>query len=83
MLQHHTLRPKQALNKAYLCLKTSRTDIELFRKALLTLLKIINLAESEEHAKNHLRGFLKLAFYDKYGVNTKGKTDMVIHQADN
>ncbi|WP_299757690.1 TaqI-like C-terminal specificity domain-containing protein [uncultured Pontibacter sp.] len=79
MLQHHTLRPKQALNKAYLRLKTSRTEIEKFKQALTALLDSINLQETEEHAKNHLRDFLRLTFYDKYGVNTKGKTDLVIH----
>ncbi|MCX2741514.1 DUF7149 domain-containing protein [Pontibacter anaerobius] len=79
MLQHHTLRPKQALNKAYLKLKTSREDIERFKRALTALLDSINLQETEEHAKNHLRDFLRLTFYDKYGVNTKGKTDLVIH----
>ena len=79
MLQHNTLRPKQALNKAYLKLKTARTEIEKFKLALTALLDSINLHESEEHAKNHLRDFLRLTFYDKYGVNTKGKTDLVIH----
>jgi len=79
MLQHHSLSPRQALNKAYLRLKTSRSDMEMFKPALRTLLDSINLNESEEHAKNHLRDFLKSSFYDKYGVNTKGKTDLVIH----
>ncbi|OKL39594.1 DUF7149 domain-containing protein [Pontibacter flavimaris] len=83
MLQHNTLRPKQALNKAYLRLKTSRTEIERFKQALTALLDSINLHETEEHAKNHLRDFLRLTFYDKYGVNTKGKTDLVIHTGNN
>ncbi len=78
-MQHTMLRPRQALNKAYLRLKTSRTEIEAFKDALRTLLASINLSESEEHVKNHLRDFLKCIFYDKYGVNTKGKTDLVIH----
>ncbi|WP_347159458.1 DUF7149 domain-containing protein [Pontibacter chitinilyticus] len=78
-MQHNLLRPRQALNKAYLRLKTSRTDMEGFKQALRTLLDSINLSESEEHAKNQLRDFLKCVYYDKYGVNTKGKTDLVIH----
>ncbi|MDX5435578.1 MAG: Eco57I restriction-modification methylase domain-containing protein [Pontibacter sp.] len=78
-MQHTILRPKQTLNKAYLRSKTSRAEMEAFKKALLFLLDSINMNESEEHAKNHLRDFLKLAYYDKYGVNTKGKTDLVIH----
>ncbi|MBF9254552.1 hypothetical protein I2I11_14705 [Pontibacter sp. 172403-2] len=79
MQHHHPLSPRQALNKAYVRLKTARSDMERFKLALRTLLDSINLSESEEHAKNHLRDFLKSSFYDKYGVNTKGKTDLVIH----
>ncbi|GAA4424126.1 hypothetical protein GCM10023188_03610 [Pontibacter saemangeumensis] len=78
-MQHHLLRPRQALNKAYLRLKTSRADMEQFKAGLRTLLDSLNLDESEEHAKNYLRDFLQSVFYVKYGVNTKGKTDLVIH----
>jgi hypothetical protein len=78
-MQYHILRPRQALNKAYLRLKTSRAEIERFKRALTALLESPNLHETEEHAKNHLRDFLRLTYYDKYGVNTKGKTDLVIH----
>lgn len=82
-MQHTILRPKQALNKAYLRNKASRSEIEQFKKALATLLDSIDLTESEEHVKNHLRDFLKGTFYGKYGVNTKGKTDLVIHTGAN
>lgn len=78
-MQHNTLRPRQALNKAYLRQKTARNDMERFKAALCTLLDSINLHETEEHAKNHLRDFLKAAFYSGYGINTKGRTDLVIH----
>ncbi|MER2998961.1 hypothetical protein ABS362_15510 [Pontibacter populi] len=78
-MQHHILKPKPALNKAYLRLKTIRTDIERFKTALKNLLQSIDLTETEEHAKNHLRDFLMQAFYSNYGLNTKGKTDLVIH----
>lgn len=78
-MQHHILRPRQALNKAYLRLKTSRADIEQFKQGLRTLPDSINLHESEEHAKNHPRDFLQSGFYVKYGINTKGNTDLVIH----
>ncbi|WP_241739221.1 DUF7149 domain-containing protein [Pontibacter beigongshangensis] len=78
-MQHNILRPRQALNKAYLRLKTARSEMETFKSALRTLLGSINLSESEEHVKNHLRDFLKSSFYSRYGVNTKGKTDLVIH----
>ena len=33
-MQHHILRPRQALNKAYLRLKTSRADMEQFKAGL-------------------------------------------------
>ncbi|GHA61691.1 class I SAM-dependent DNA methyltransferase [Pontibacter akesuensis] len=82
-MQHTVLRPKQALNKAYLRNKTSRTEMEQFKEALSTLLDSIDLTESEEHVKNHLRDFLKGTFYGKHGVNTKGKTDLVIHTGAN
>ncbi|MER2999173.1 DUF7149 domain-containing protein [Pontibacter populi] len=78
-MQHHILKPKLALNKAYLRLKTSRTEIERFKTALKNLLQSIDLTETEEYAKNHLRDFLMQAFYSNYGLNTKGKTDLVIH----
>ncbi|SIT77173.1 DUF7149 domain-containing protein [Pontibacter indicus] len=78
-MQHNTLRPRQALNKAYLRQKTARNDMERFKAALCTLLDSINPHETEEHAKNHLRDFLKAAFYGGYGINTKGRTDLVIH----
>ena len=52
-MQHHTLRPRQALNKAYLRLKTSRSDIEQFKTGLRTLLGSLNLDESEEHGSGH------------------------------
>jgi adenine-specific DNA-methyltransferase len=73
------LKPKQALNKAYLRNKTSRDEVEKFKNALCALLDNIDLNESEEHLKNHLRDFLKFVYYDKYSINTKGKTDLVIH----
>lgn len=74
-MQQNILR-RQALNKAYLRLKTSRPDMEAYKAALRTLLDSINPSESEEHEKNHLHDFLKAAFYEQYGVKTKGKTDL-------
>jgi adenine-specific DNA-methyltransferase len=53
--------------------------MERFKAALRTLLDSINPNETEEDAKKHLRDFLKAAFYGGYGINTKGRTDLVIH----
>ncbi|WP_461490912.1 DUF7149 domain-containing protein [Pontibacter sp. HJ8] len=78
-MQHTILRPQQALSRAYLRLKTSPADMELFKSALRTLLDSLNPNETEEHARKHLRDFLKSAFYVNYGLSTWGKTDLVIH----
>ncbi|MHA6247598.1 DUF7149 domain-containing protein [Pontibacter sp. CAU 1760] len=69
------LKPKQARNKAFLRNKTSRAEMAGLKKCLTT----IDLNEREERLKNHLRDFLKAAYYDKYSVNTMGKTDFMIH----
>ncbi|WP_299700729.1 hypothetical protein [uncultured Pontibacter sp.] len=60
-------------------METSSSDMERFKVALRTLLDRINTNETDEHAKNHLRDFLKSAFYSGYGISTKGQTDLVIH----
>ncbi|MDA3884951.1 MAG: Eco57I restriction-modification methylase domain-containing protein [Candidatus Delongbacteria bacterium] len=74
------LKPKQALNKAYLKVKPTRDEIELFKKNLLTLLDKIDVKESEEHAKNNVRDFLLDTYYKgSYEINTKERNDLVIH----
>ena len=65
-MQHHILKPKLDLNKAYLRLKTNRTDIERFKSALKNLLQSIDLTETEENARNHQLDFLMQAFYSGY-----------------
>jgi adenine-specific DNA-methyltransferase len=72
--------PRKSLNKAYLKVKPSRTEIELFKKNLIGLLDGLNESESEEHSKNDLGDFLKNTFYHpKFYINTKDRTDLVIH----
>jgi adenine-specific DNA-methyltransferase len=46
------LKPKQALNKAFLKVKPNRTEIEAFKNNLITLLDRTNDTESEEFHKN-------------------------------
>lgn len=77
--------PKKFL-KAFLKQKPHRTEIELFKSNLITLLDKITLIEqrpkdeSEEHLKNDLRDFLRDTFYkETNGINTKDKKDLVIH----
>jgi len=78
------LKPRKALNKAYLKVKPNRRDIEGFKTNLITLLDRINDAESEEFHKNLVIDFLKKTYYDPaHFINTKGKNDLVIHNGPN
>lgn len=79
----HELKPRKALNKAFLKVKPNRTEIEGFKAHLITLLDRCNDAESEEFHKNLVIDFLKKTYYDpKFFINTKGRNDLVIHNAD-
>lgn len=74
------LTPRQALNKAFLKIKPIRSDIEVFKECILKLLDNASDKESEEHQKNLLIEFFKKThFSDDYYVNTKDRTDLVIH----
>ncbi|HMT00681.1 MAG TPA: hypothetical protein PKA12_18140, partial [Saprospiraceae bacterium] len=74
------LKPRQALNKAYLKVKPSRSDIEGFKAHLIQLLDRSNDKESEEFHKNLVSDFLKDTYYKKsYFINTKGRNDLVVH----
>jgi len=77
------LKPKKALNKAFLKVKPHRSEIEQFKTNLSELLQRINEEESEEFHKNLISDFLKKTYYDpKFFINTKGRTDLVIHNGD-
>jgi len=81
--QLHNLKPKKALNKAFLKVKPIRSEIESFKTNLAQLLDSINDTESEEFHKNLVIDFLKKTYYDpNYFVNTKGRNDLVIHNGD-
>ncbi|MDA3843839.1 MAG: hypothetical protein PF588_05645 [Candidatus Kapabacteria bacterium] len=74
------LPPLVALNKAFMKVKPLRRDFDKFKSALRDLLANINESESEENNKNNLIDFLKNAFYaGDFSVNTKERTDLVIH----
>jgi adenine-specific DNA-methyltransferase len=76
------ITPRKALNKAFLKVKPNRSDIEVFKANLLTLLDHINDKESEEFHKNLLSDFLKDTYYKQlYFINTKGRNDLVVHNA--
>ena len=77
------LKPRKALNKAFLKVKPNRTEIERFKKNLIQVLDRTNEAESEEFHKNLVIDFLKKTFYDpNHFINTKGRNDLVIHNGD-
>ena len=74
------MKPRQALNKAYLKVRPNRTEIERFKANLIQLLDRTNEIESEEFHKNLVIDFLKKTWYDPhYYINTKGRNDLVIH----
>lgn len=79
-MNHKFLKPRQALNKAFLKVKPVRTQIEVFKDNLIRLLDQINETESEEFHKNLVSDFLKRTYYEPdFSINTKGRNDMVIH----
>ena len=74
------LKPRKALNKAFLKLKPNRNEIEVFKTNLIQLLDRVNDKESEEYHKNLITYFLRKTYYDPaHFINTKGRTDLVIH----
>ncbi|MFN4147587.1 MAG: Eco57I restriction-modification methylase domain-containing protein [Runella sp.] len=78
------LKPRKALNKAFLKVKPKRTEIEGFKTNLITLLDRTNDTESEEFHKNLVSEFLKKTYYDpNHFINTKGRNDLVIHNGPN
>ena len=77
------LKPRKAINKAFLKIKPNRTDIESFKTNLIELLDRINDTESEEFHKNLVSDFLKDTYYkNNHFINTKGRNDLVIHNGN-
>ncbi len=75
---------KQSLKKAYRKQRPTRAEIELLRSELVKMLGEVNLKESEEYHKGLLTEFLKKTAYDPdYFINTKYRTDLVIHIGKN
>lgn len=79
----HPLKPRKALNKAYLKVKPNRTDMERFKAELIQMLDRANEGESEEFHKNLVSDFLKKTWYEpNHFINTKGRNDLVIHNGN-
>jgi adenine-specific DNA-methyltransferase len=82
-MEINKLKPRKALNKAFLKVKPNRTEIEGFKINLIQLLDRINDTESEEFHKNLVSDFLKDTYYKQnHFINTKGRNDLVIHNGD-
>ncbi|MCO5230493.1 MAG: Eco57I restriction-modification methylase domain-containing protein [Chitinophagales bacterium] len=78
------LKPRKALNKAFLKVKPNRFEIEGFKTNLIALLDRTNDIESEEFHKNLISDFLKDTYYKQnHFINTKGRNDLVIHNGQN
>ncbi len=72
--------PKKSLNKAFLKQRTLRSEINLFKQNLNTLLNNVDEIETEENQKTHIRDFLLNTYYkNEYEINTKDNKDLVIH----
>jgi hypothetical protein len=77
------IKPRKAINKAFLKIKPNRTEIESFKTNLIQLLDRTNDTESEEFHKNLVSDFLKKTYYEpNHFINTKGRNDLVIHNGN-
>ena len=83
-MQHQYIQdPGQALNKAFLKLKPTRKEIDVFKANFERLLRDIDDKESEEFHKNLVTKFLRDTYYkDLFFINTKGRNDQVIHHEE-
>ncbi len=71
---------KDSINKAYLKLPPSRSQIDKFKANFITLFNRIKESEGEEFHKNEISEFLKSTYYSpNHYINTHGRFDLVIH----
>ena len=78
------VKPRKALNKAWLKAKPNRTQIERFKHNMSQMFGHINETESEEHHKNLVSSFLKSTYYhDQFFINTRYREDMAIYTSKN
>ena len=76
----HNIKIKDALNKAYLKLPPTRSQIETFKENFNYLFKQVKDSEGEEFHKNEISEFLKKTYYSpNHYINTRGRYDLVIH----
>lgn len=70
---------KQALNKAFRKQKPTKVEIDNLRFELTKMLEEANPKESEEYHKGLIRDFFNNTAYSNYFINTKDRSDLVIH----
>lgn len=76
----HYKTPRQTLSKAYLKATVTRSEIEKFKEAFISMSSKVDESENEEHLKNVVRDFLLDGYYKgHYEINVKDRKDLVIH----
>ena len=75
----NVVKPRKALNKAWLKVKPIRSEIEAFKTNLVRLINSIDNARDEEYHETEVRDFLKNTYYkDRYYFNVKHNIDWAI-----
>jgi adenine-specific DNA-methyltransferase len=83
-MEMRILKPRKALNKAFLKVKPIRAEIEKFKYNLTQFLNRIDIHESEEFHKNLVSDFLKKTYFEpNHFINTRGRYDLVVHNGNN
>ena len=78
------LKIRETLNKAYLKLPPTRSQIDTFKNNYEYLLNQVKESEGEEFHKNEISEFLKKTYYTpNHYINTRGRYDLVIHNGKN
>jgi len=79
-METQLLSINKSINKAFLKLPPTRSQIETFKESFTHLFKQVNESEGEEFHKNLISDFLKKTYYSpNHYINTKGRYDLVIH----
>lgn len=79
MLKFTHLEPAAAIKPTHRNTRVLKSDFEAFQAATHKLLTQLNVEESEEHNKTHLRDFLVSTGYGSFEVNTSARKDLVVH----
>ena len=67
-MSENQLQPRQALNKAYVKVKTDHESMRAFKESLVSLLDLSNESKSEEFNKGLLTDFLKKTYINIWSI---------------